>query len=399
MDGFEWNKVFGAVLGVIFVFMGLSILGEVIYHADENDPSTVLDLPEAAVTAGGDAGPAGAEPILALLAAADVAAGENTAKKCVACHVFEKGGANKVGPHIYGVVGRPIAAVGDFGYSAAMKAYAEGGKAWTFQELNGFLWKPKAHVKGTSMGFAGIRSPEERANLIAWMNTQSDSPLPAPSAEEIAAEAGPAEGEAQPAAAQAGEGATTPAANKTGDPNAEGAIVVDPDTPGAVVAPEGANALGDDPKTEPAGDANVADQPVPSVAAPDTLAPKSTSEGATLPLAPEAGNPRAGAQSDSLGQQGLTPAQTEQLNDGAAGQTQAPAQASTPAPEQTPAKTQAPAQTDAPAAAPAEPVNEAPAPATPAPAEAPATGTRTETTGDTGTQTITVPITPAPSGN
>ena len=372
MDGFEWNKVFGAGLGVAFVVFGLSLAGEALYHPDENDPSTVLDLPEAVVAASGGAEPKGAEPILALLASADLAAGENTAKKCVACHVFEKGGQNKVGPHNWGVVGREIAAVSDFGYSAALKAYAEGGKQWTYEELNGFLWKPKVHVKGTSMGFAGLRSPEERANIIAWMNTKSDSPLPPPTPEQIAAEAGPAEGEAAPPegaavpAAAEGEGATTPAANQTGDPNAEGAIVVDPNVPGAVVAPAGQNALGDDAapaEGQPDGAATVGDAPVPTTAAPETIAPKSEADGASLPLAPDAANPRAGAQSDSTGQQGLAPSQVEQMNEGAA------APAATPA-----APATAPAAPAAPAAAPAgqtdgtaATVGDAPVPTTAAP--------------------------------
>ena len=141
--------------------------------------------------AGGEAiastGPASSgpvvEPVAALLASADLAKGEKVGKKCVACHTFNEGGANKVGPGLYGIVDRPMASVDGFGYSSALTAYADG-KSWTYAELNGFLFKPKAHVKGTSMGFAGIKKTADRAAMIAYLRTLAGTPAPLPASPE-----------------------------------------------------------------------------------------------------------------------------------------------------------------------------------------------------------------------
>ena len=125
--------------------------------------------------------PAAPQPIGPLLAAADPKAGEAVFKKCTACHTGEKGGANKVGPNLWGIVNRPVASHEGFSYSAGMKAFADGGKVvWDYDHLSGFLTAPKAYVKGTAMGFGGLKKIEERATLIAYLRTLADTPAPLP---------------------------------------------------------------------------------------------------------------------------------------------------------------------------------------------------------------------------
>ena len=180
MDSFEWNKVFGALLALAFVVMGVNFLADGIYHHSTPEKAG-FEIPggEAiAATTPADTGPT-VEPVAMLLAAADLVKGEKVGKKCVACHVFEEGGKNKVGPGLYGIVNRPIAAVDGFGYSSALTAYAAD-KTWTYEELNGFLYKPKAHVKGTSMGFAGLKKTQDRANMIAYLRSLAADPAPFP---------------------------------------------------------------------------------------------------------------------------------------------------------------------------------------------------------------------------
>lgn len=178
--GFEWNKIAAAFLSLAFVVLGVNFLSDGLYHADVPEQQGYAIEGAEVETASGDAGPSGPEPVAALLASADLAGGEKVAKKCVACHTFDDGGANKVGPALYGVVEREIAAVDGFGYSAALKTYAEGGKTWTYEELNGFLYKPKSHVKGTSMGFAGLKKTEDRAEIIAYLRSLASTPAPLP---------------------------------------------------------------------------------------------------------------------------------------------------------------------------------------------------------------------------
>ena len=139
--------------------------------------------------AGGAAAPAGPEPILALLATADVAKGEKIAKACAACHNFDKGGANGVGPNLWNTVGGKKDHAAGYAYSGAL--LAQGGDKWTYAELNKFLYKPKEYAPGTKMGYAGLKKTGDRAALIAWMRTQSDAPAALPSEAEIAAEAPP----------------------------------------------------------------------------------------------------------------------------------------------------------------------------------------------------------------
>ncbi|MDH6264799.1 cytochrome c [Rhizobium sp. SG_E_25_P2] len=177
------NMGIGALLGTVFVLMSVSIASEGLFHA-ENPEKPGFEIAAAEPTEGGapaaDAAPA-MVPIADLMASADPARGETLFKKCASCHSAEKGGGNKVGPNLYGVVGRPIAHLADFSYSGPMKEFAQGGKeVWGFDHLNHFLLAPKKYIKGTAMGFAGDKKDQERADIIAFLNSKSDAPLPPP---------------------------------------------------------------------------------------------------------------------------------------------------------------------------------------------------------------------------
>jgi cytochrome c len=181
MDGFELNKIMGAVLGTLLILLSLNIFADSIFAPYKPaKPGFEIAVAE---SGGGAAVAAPAEkevPIAELLASANVEKGAAVSKKCVACHEFKKGGPNKVGPDLFGVVGRERAHHEGFSYSAGMKA--KPGK-WTFEDLNHFLTNPRGFIPGTAMAFAGISKATERADLIAYLNTLSDSPLPLPKPE------------------------------------------------------------------------------------------------------------------------------------------------------------------------------------------------------------------------
>lgn len=182
MDSFELNKVLGAVLGTCLFILALNITAGAVFSAPKPaKPGYDIAVQEQPAGGGGGAAPAQDEPIEKLLASADVGKGENSAKKCQACHTYNKGEPNRVGPNLYGVVGRDRASVAGFNYSAAMKA--KGGK-WTVEDLNHFLTNPRGFIPGTSMTFAGLPKGSERADLIAYLNSKSDNPAPLPKAAE-----------------------------------------------------------------------------------------------------------------------------------------------------------------------------------------------------------------------
>ena len=185
MGGMEFNKIFAALLvaGIIAMFSGF--VAEQIIHPHELKENA-FKIEGVETVGGGPVKEKLAEPVLALIAQADVARGQKLSKACAACHTFDKGGANGVGPNLYNIVGRSKQNVSGFTYSGVLNE--NGGNLWTYAELNKFFWKPKKYAPGTKMNYIGLKKPEDRAAMIAWLRTLAPSPIALPSATQIAKE-------------------------------------------------------------------------------------------------------------------------------------------------------------------------------------------------------------------
>ncbi len=178
MDSFELNKIIGAILLVALLVIGIGKVSNLIFKVNqpenagykveietvEPENSVVEEIEEKV-------------DIASLLSMGDLTHGEKVFKKCAACHSIKSGGGNKIGPALYNVVGRKIGSLNDYKYSKALVDY---GKNWSFEELNGFLLKPKSWIKGTKMAYAGLRKEKDRASVILYLNKYADSPLPLP---------------------------------------------------------------------------------------------------------------------------------------------------------------------------------------------------------------------------
>jgi cytochrome c len=192
MDKWLVNMIAGGVLSALLVVFGTSTFVDILYPkggAPEGGAGH-----DASASADHGTAPAATEPKLslaALLGKADVAAGEKAAKKCAACHSFDQGGANKIGPNLHGVVGQQVAAHQGFAYSEALKSF---GGAWDYEKLDCFIKDPKGCVAGTKMAFAGVKKDSERADIIAYLRSISPSapPLPEDKAAEAPAPVAPA---------------------------------------------------------------------------------------------------------------------------------------------------------------------------------------------------------------
>jgi cytochrome c len=181
MNAYEINKALFAVLFTCLGLIVLNLTASAIFTPPKPEkPGYEIAVQGHAEPAkGAPSGAAAEEPIAVLLANSSAERGEAAVKVCQTCHTFDKGGANKVGPNLWGVVGRSKASEAGFNYSAAMKA--KGGN-WGFEELNKFLTKPSAEVPGTSMSFAGISRGGQRADMINYLRTRADNPTPLPQA-------------------------------------------------------------------------------------------------------------------------------------------------------------------------------------------------------------------------
>jgi cytochrome c len=180
MDSFELNKIIGAVLITALLLIGLGKFTDFLFHVDKPQQSaykvegleTVTKIASSSVKKVAEK-----VDIAQLLAMGDLTHGEKVFKKCSACHMIVSNGKNMIGPNLWGIIGKKIASAPDYKYSKALTSYA---KNWSFEEINGFLIKPQAYIKGTKMAFAGLRKEKDRASVILYLNSKSDSPLPTP---------------------------------------------------------------------------------------------------------------------------------------------------------------------------------------------------------------------------
>ncbi|MDX2259761.1 MAG: cytochrome c family protein [Hyphomicrobiaceae bacterium] len=177
MDSFELSKIAGGVISALLLIFAPKTAIDIMYggHGGGAHHAVVgYELPkpkaEAAVAAAAEPAEAAFDPskVVSLVASASADEGKDVFKKCASCHTVDQGGSNKAGPNLWGIVGRPVAAVGGFAYSEALKG--KGGE-WTVEHLAGFIHGPKAYIPGNKMGFAGVKADAELASLIAYLNT------------------------------------------------------------------------------------------------------------------------------------------------------------------------------------------------------------------------------------
>ena len=171
------NKILVSIFFAVILVLGINKVTDIIFHnpAPQTSAYQVNITTVASNETQTSSESSQTEDIMALFASTSATEGAKVFKKCAACHSIAEGGGNKIGPALWGVLGRPAGSIADYKYSKAMAAY---GKNWSFEEMNGFLTKPKDWIKGTKMSFAGLKSAKERAAIILYMNKNTNSPLP-----------------------------------------------------------------------------------------------------------------------------------------------------------------------------------------------------------------------------
>tara|TARA_R110002072_G_scaffold90929_3_gene203203 strand:+ start:1882 stop:2667 length:786 start_codon:yes stop_codon:yes gene_type:complete len=233
MGDLFWNKIAGAVIGLVLAVLLIGWVTEILFHT-ENDPESFAYPVDMAAIQGGSGGSDEPEIIYdlgLLLASADASAGERVARRCTSCHTFEAGGGTLQGPNLHGIVGRAAAAAPGFSYSSAMNDYDQ---AWTYENLDNFIANPRAEISGTAMSFAGLRNDEDRANLLAYLASVTPGapafPEPLPPAEETVEDGDMVDGDMVDGEATSDAedtGATSPDGGSTGTVEAGNVPVIE----------------------------------------------------------------------------------------------------------------------------------------------------------------------------
>ena len=173
------NKILVSIVFTIILIVGINKIADSIFFVEKPEQSAYqvanVTTASTSTTSEDNSEKSEAGNIMALFASTSATDGEKVFKKCAACHSITKGGANKIGPALWGILGRKAGSLSDYKYSKAMVAF---GKQWSFEQMNGFLTKPKEWIKGTKMSFAGLKKPKDRASVILYMNKNTDNPLP-----------------------------------------------------------------------------------------------------------------------------------------------------------------------------------------------------------------------------
>ena len=213
----RFNTIAGWVLFAGIVALGSSIVAGETFKSERPEE---MGYPIEGVVQEGEGGAEAEKPIAFYLATADAAAGEQVFKKCTACHNADQGGANALGPALYGVMGNPVAAHPGFAFTDALKGK---GGTWDWDTMSAWLASPKKFAPGTKMTFAGLSNPQDRANVMAFLNSRDSSPLPVPAApaEAAAAPAGEAPAGAAPATADKADASKPGTGTQPGPQKAE----------------------------------------------------------------------------------------------------------------------------------------------------------------------------------
>ena len=178
MNSFEINKIIAAIILTIVIVFSVNKLADVIYNVKAPEGNTYNIVTETKEISKDDAVNVESDVnIIALLALGSINHGKMVFKQCAACHSVSKSGGNKIGPALWGVIGRKAGSISDYKYSKAMSGF---GKNWDFEAMNNFLLKPKDYVKGTKMAYIGLKKEKDRVSVILYLNQNSNNPIPIP---------------------------------------------------------------------------------------------------------------------------------------------------------------------------------------------------------------------------